>query len=169
MAVYKKFLILLLSVCFPLVFSSCSSSEKELSFPLDAQGRLNRDVILIDNVEYSVTPRKDSTGTDLDDSMTVRDSLDVKTDGETLTVVLPTVSPVTTWRTDTDTELIKLEQKGVNVGREPADGESLEVQIFTVKKPADGKPLLFKFVNIKDAEKPFDEVVAARELTINIK
>lgn len=170
MAINKRVLTILISVILiTVLFSACNSSNKKPIFPLDADGKTNRNVVLINNTEYSITPRKDANGVDLDESVTVSDSIDVKTDGETLTVVLPQVSPVMTWRTDTDVEIVKQEEKNAIGDREPAEGESGNIQIFTVKKPDGGKPLCFKFVNINDAEKPFDEVVAAREITINIK
>lgn len=173
----RKFIISSILFAVVLIFmSSCSQtrlsvnkSPDETAFPLDADGRTKSDVILIDSKEYSITPRKDSNGEDLDYSVTVRDSLDVKTDGKTLTVALPQVSPVMTWRADTDVEIEKQEKRAATGDRKPTEGESGDVQIFTVKKPADGKTLRFKFVNINDAEKPFDEVVSAREITINIK
>lgn len=170
MAINKRVLTILISVILiTVLFSACNSSNKKPIFPLDADGKTNRNVVLINNTEYSITPRKDANGVDLDESVTVSDSIDVKTDGETLTVVLPQVSPVMTWRTDTDTNIVKQEEKNAIGDREPAEGESGNIQIFTVKKPDGGKPLCFKFVNINDAEKPFDEVIAAREITINIK
>ena len=170
MAINKRVLTILISVILiTVLFSACNSSNKKPIFPLDADGKTNRNVVLINNTEYSITPRKDANGVDLDESVTVSDSIDVKTDGETLTVVLPQISPVMTWRTDTDVEIVKQEEKNAIGDREPAEGESGNIQIFTVKKPDGGKPLCFKFVNINDAEKPFDEVVAAREITINIK
>lgn len=174
----KKFLIIssILFAAVLLFLSACSQTRlpvnknpDDTAFPLDADGKTNRNVVLINNTEYSITPRKDASGVDLDESVTVSDSIDVKTDGETLTVVLPQVSPVMTWRTDTDTNIVKQEEKNAIGDRKPLEGESGNIQIFTVKKPADGKTLCFKFVNINDAEKPFDEVVAAREITINIK
>ena len=173
----RKFIISCILFAVVLIFmSSCSQtrlpvnkSPDETAFPLDADGRTKSNVILIDGKEYSVTPRKDSNGENLDYSVTVRDSLDVKTDGKTLTVALPQVSPVMTWRTDTDANIVKQEEKNAIGDREPAEGESGNIQIFTVKKPADGKTLRFKFVDINAAEKPFDEVVSAREITINIK
>lgn len=170
MAINKRVLTILISVILiTVLFSACNSSNKKPIFPLDADGKTNRNVVLINNTEYSITPRKDANGVDLDESVTVSDSIDVKTDGETLTVVLPQVSPVMTWRTDTDANIVKQEEKNAIGDREPAEGESGNIQIFTVKKPADGKTLRFKFVNINDAEKPFDEVVSAREITIKIK
>lgn len=174
----KKFLIIssILFVAVLIFLSACSPTRlpvnknpDDTSFPLDADGKTNRNVVLINNTEYSITPRKDSSGVDLDYGVTVRDFLEAKIDGETVTVVLPQVSPVMTWRTDTDTNIVKQEEKNAIGDREPAEGESGNIQIFTVKKPDGGKPLCFKFVNINDAEKPFDEVVAAREITINIK
>ena len=170
MAINKRVLTILISVILiTVLFSACNSSNKKPIFPLDADGKTNRNVVLINNTEYSITPRKDANGVDLDESVTVSDSIDVKTDGETVTVVLPQISSVMTWRTDTDVEIVKQEEKNAIGDREPAEGESGNIQIFTVKKPDGGKPLCFKFVNINDAEKPFDEVVAAREITINIK
>lgn len=174
----KKFLIIssILFVAVLIFLSACSQTRLPLNknpdntaFPLDADGKTNRNVVLINNTEYSITPRKDANGVDLDESVTVSDSIDVKTDGETLTVVLPQVSPVMTWRADTDTNIVKQEEKNAIGDRKPLEGESGNIQIFTVKKPDGGKPLCFKFVNINDAEKPFDEVIAAREITINIK
>ncbi len=174
----KKFLIIssILFVAVLIFLSACSQTRlpvnknpDDTSFPLDADGKTNRNVVLINNTEYSITPRKDANGVDLDESVTVSDSIDVKTDGETLTVALPQVSPVMTWRTDTDVEIVKQEEKNAIGDRKPLEGESGNIQIFTVKKPDGGKPLCFKFVNINDAEKPFDEVIAAREITINIK
>lgn len=156
--------------------SACSQTRLPLNknpdntaFPLDADGKTNRNVVLINNTEYSITPRKDSSGVDLDYGVTVRDFLEAKIDSETVTVVLPQISSVMTWRTDTDTNIVKQEEKNAIGDRKPLEGESGNIQIFTVKKPDGGKPLCFKFVNINDAEKPFDEVVAAREITINIK
>lgn len=170
MAINKRVLTILISVILiTVLFSACNSSNKKPIFPLDADGKTNRNVVLINNTEYSITPRKDANGVDLDESVTVSDSIDVKTDGETLTVVLPQVSPVMTWRTDTDVEIVKQEEKNAIGDRQALEGESGNIQIFTVKKPDGGKPLCFKFVNVNDAEKPFDEVVAAREITINIK
>lgn len=170
MAINKRVLTILISVILiTVLFSACNSSNKKPIFPLDADGKTNRNVVLINNTEYSITPRKDANGVDLDESVTVSDSIDVKTDGETLTVVLPQVSPVMTWRTDTDVEIVKQEEKNAIGDRQALEGESGNIQIFTVKKPDGGKPLCFKFVNINDAEKPFDEVIAAREITINIK
>ena len=170
MAINKRVLTILISVILiTVLFSACNSSNKKPIFPLDADGKTNRNVVLINNTEYSITPRKDANGADLDESVTVSDSIDVKTDGETVTVVLPQISPVMTWRTDTDANIVKQEEKNAIGDREPAEGESGNIQIFTVKKPDGGKSLCFKFVNINDAEKPFDEVVAAREITINIK
>lgn len=174
----KKFLIIssILFVAVLIFLSACSQTRLPLNknpdntaFPLDADGKTNRNVVLINNTEYSITPRKDANGVDLDESVTVSDSIDVKTDGETLTVVLPQVSPVMTWRADTDTNIVKQEEKNAIGDRKPLEGESGNIQIFTVKKPDGEKPLCFKFVNINDAEKPFDEVIAAREITINIK
>lgn len=170
MAINKRVLTILISVILiTVLFSACNSSNKKPIFPLDADGKTNRNVVLINNTEYSITPRKDANGVDLDESVTVSDSIDVKTDGETVTVVLPQISPVMTWRADTDTNIVKQEKKNAIGDRKPLEGESGNIQIFTVKKPDGGKPLCFKFVNINDAEKPFDEVVAAREITINIK
>ena len=170
MAINKRVLTILISVILiTVLFSACNSSNKKPIFPLDADGKTNRNVVLINNTEYSITPRKDANGVDLDESVTVSDSIDVKTDGETLTVALPQVSPVMTWRTDTDTNIVKQEENNAIGDREPAEGESGNIQIFTVKKPDGGKSLCFKFVNINDVEKPFDEVVAAREITINIQ
>lgn len=170
MAINKRVLTILISVILiTVLFSACNSSNKKPIFPLDADGKTNRNVVLINNTEYSITPRKDANGVDLDESVTVSDSIDVKTDGETVTVVLPQVSPVMTWRTDTDTNIVKQEEKNAIGDKEALEGESGNIQIFTVKKPDGGKSLCFKFVNINDAEKPFDEVVAAREITINIK
>lgn len=170
MAINKRVLTILISVILiTVLFSACNSSNKKPIFPLDADGKTNRNVVLINNTEYSITPRKDANGVDLDESVTVSDSIDVKTDGETVTVVLPQISPVMTWRADTDTNIVKQEEKNAIGDRKPLEGESGNIQIFTVKKPDGGKPLCFKFVNINDAEKPFDEVVAAREITINIK
>lgn len=74
-----------------------------------------------------------------------------------------------TWRAETDADIVKQEEKNAIGDREPLEGESGNVQIFTVKKPADGKTLRFKFVNVDDIEKPFDEVIAVREITISIK
>lgn len=174
----KKFLIFssILFAAVLLFMSSCSQTRLPLNkktddtaFPLDADWKTNRNVVLINNTEYSITPRKDANGADLDESVTVSDSIDVKTDGETVTVVLPQISPVMTWRTDTDANIVKQEEKNAIGDRKPLEGESGNIQIFTVKKPDGGKPLCFKFVNINDAEKPFDEVIAAREITINIK
>lgn len=170
MAINKRVLTILISVILiTVLFSACNSSNKKPIFPLDADGKTNRNVVLINNTEYSITPRKDANGVDLDESVTVSDSIDVKTDGETVTVVLPQISPVMTWRADTDTNIVKQEEKNAIGDRKPLEGESGNIQIFTVKKPDGGKPLCFKFVNINDAEKPFDEVIAAREITINIK
>lgn len=174
----KKFLIIssILFVAVLIFLSACSQTRLPLNknpdntaFPLDADGKTNRNVVLINNTEYSITPRKDSSGADLDESVTVRDFLEAKIDGETVTVVLPQISPVMTWRADTDTNIVKQEEKNAIGDRKPLEGESGNIQIFTVKKPDGGKPLCFKFVNINDAEKPFDEVIAAREITINIK
>ena len=170
MAINKRVLTILISVILiTVLFSACNSSNKKPIFPLDADGKTNRNVVLINNTEYSITPRKDANGADLDESVTVRDFLEAKIDGETVTVVLPQISPVMTWRTDTDTNIVKQEEKNAIGDREALEGESGNIQIFTVKKPDGGKSLCFKFVNINDAEKPFDEVVAAREITINIK
>lgn len=170
MAINKRVLTILISVILiTVLFSACNSSNKKPIFPLDADGKTNRNVVLINNTEYSITPRKDANGVDLDESVTVSDSIDVKTDGETVTVVLPQISSVMTWRTDTDVEIVKQEEKNAIGDRQALEGESGNIQIFTVKKPDGGKPLCFKFVNINDAEKPFDEVIAAREITINIK
>lgn len=174
----KKFIIIssILFVAVLIFLSACSQTRLPVNknpddtvFPLDADGKTNRNVVLINNTEYSITPRKDANGIDLDESVTVSDSIDVKTDGETLTVVLPQISPVMTWRTDTDTNIVKQEEKNAIGDRKPLEGESGNIQIFTVKKPDGGNSLCFKFVNINDAEKPFDEVIAAREITINIK
>lgn len=174
----KKF-ITISSILFAAVLiflSACSQTRlpvnknpDDTAFPLDADGKTNRNVVLINNTEYSITPRKDSSGVDLDYGVTVRDFLEAKIDSETVTVVLPQISSVMTWRTDTDTNIVKQEEKNAIGDRKPLEGESGNIQIFTVKKPDGGKPLCFKFVNINDAEKPFDEVVAAREITINIK
>ena len=170
MAINKRVLTILISVILiTVLFSACNSSNKKPIFPLDADGKTNRNVVLINNTEYSITPRKDSSGVDLDYGVTVRDFLEAKIDSETVTVVLPQISSVMTWRTDTDTNIVKQEEKNAIGDRKPLEGESGNIQIFTVKKPDGGKPLCFKFVNINDAEKPFDEVVAAREITINIK
>lgn len=174
----KKFLIIssILFVAVLIFLSACSQTRlpvnknpDDTAFPLDADGKTNRNVVLINNTEYSITPRKDSSGVDLDYGVTVRDFLEAKIDSETVTVVLPQISSVMTWRTDTDTNIVKQEEKNAIGDRKPLEGESGNIQIFTVKKPDGGKPLCFKFVNINDAEKPFDEVVAAREITINIK
>lgn len=174
----KKFLIIssILFVAVLIFLSACSQTRlpvnknpDDTAFPLDADGKTNRNVVLINNTEYSITPRKDANGVDLDYGVTVRDFLEARIDGETVTVVLPQISSVMTWRTDTDANIVKQEEKNAIGDREPLEGESGNIQIFTVKKPADGKTLCFKFVNINDAEKPFDEVVAAREITINIK
>ena len=174
----KKF-ITISSILFAAVLiflSACSQTRlpvnknpDDTAFPLDADGKTNRNVVLINNTEYSITPRKDSSGVDLDYGVTVRDFLEAKIDSETVTVVLPQISSVMTWRTDIDTNIVKQEEKNAIGDRKPLEGESGNIQIFTVKKPDGGKPLCFKFVNINDAEKPFDEVVAAREITINIK
>lgn len=174
----KKFIIIssILFVAVLIFLSACSQTRLPVNknpddtvFPLDADGKTNRNVVLINNTEYSITPRKDANGADLDYGVTVRDFLEAKIDGETVTVVLPQGSPVMTWRTDTDTNIVKQEEKNAIGDREALEGESGNIQIFTVKKPDGGKPLCFKFVNINDAEKPFDEVIAAREITINIK
>ena len=174
----KKFIIIssILFVAVLIFLSACSPTRlpvnknpDDTAFPLDADGKTKSDVILIDSKEYSITPRKDSSGADLDYGVTVRDFLEAKIDGETVTVVLPQISSVMTWRTDTDANIVKQEEKNAIGDREPAECESGNIQIFTVKKPDGGKPLCFKFVNVNDAEKPFDEVVAAREITINIK
>lgn len=174
----KKFITIssILFVAVLIFLSACSPTRlpvnknpDDTAFPLDTDGKTNRNVVLINNTEYSITPRKDANGVDLDESVTVSDSIDVKTDGETLTVVLPQISSVMTWRTDTDVEIVKQEEKNAIGDRQALEGESGNIQIFTVKKPDGGKPLCFKFVNINDAEKPFDEVIAAREITINIK
>lgn len=94
MAINKRVLIIFISVILiTALLSACNSSNKNTIFPLDENGQTNRNVVLINNTEYSLTPRKDANGEDLDDSATVSDSIDVKTDGETLTVVLPQVSP----------------------------------------------------------------------------
>ncbi len=56
-----------------------------------------------------------------------------------MTVALPQVSPVMTWRAADDVEIVKQEKKEAIGDREPADGESGNVQIFTVKKTTAGK------------------------------
>jgi len=149
----KKILIIVSACAFLFALSVCSAKKKDINFPKDSKGYPKSNVILV-NGEETVLP--DITLTD--GKMIHEVNAKIRKDG-TVVVVLPQGIPINQWyiQESEEIKLISYIRESLFDGPgEKLEGPSSEIQTFCFSS-APSNTVLFKWVNINQSRKAFDE------------
>lgn len=141
----------------------------QIDFPKDANGYPQRDIVVINGEKYDLDNIEKAIVTSQ-----IKHEINLKLTGktETLEVILPQNNPINLWSIEDSKymDLVSYNKEPVTIeNKDMLEGASVNLQKFRITIPQDENiNLSFKWANVNEIEKSFNDKVENYLLTIKI-